>query len=131
MKKITKPEFIKMVRKELLHLKKHTTSKEKSRLKIHTFNHEMNAQCIYGQLTTMCNNNRAKELMPKQYGRIGLKKLQWRRDDVLIGMCPFYKQSFVKGSTFTALEKYLFMVDSNQHEQVIKYIKGDIKTIIL
>jgi len=63
-KKLTKrQQFLLDVMHEIDMLKKHATDAEKARLNFDWFDYTRPSQCIYGQLTGSCSNNRAKELM--------------------------------------------------------------------
>jgi hypothetical protein len=113
-------EFNEMVSKEINHLRTHATDEEKSRLDFETFDRSDDRYCIYGQMTGNCFPDRAKVLMPKIYDRISGKKGY-----------SFNFQSFKKGIYFTALEKYLFMVNSKKHLEIINYIKGDSQILLI
>ena len=52
-----------LVQNEIINLKKHATKSELSRLNINTFNGHSGDNCIYGQMTHYCFNNRASELI--------------------------------------------------------------------
>lgn len=70
-------------------------------------------------MTGDCRSDRALELTPKSYVRIGLNGNS------------FNSQSYARGKLYTPLEKYLYMVKSPMHEQIIAYLKGDIQEIVL
>jgi hypothetical protein len=104
--------FNEMVSKEINHLRTHATYEEKGRLDFETFDRSDDTYCIYGQMTGDCHSDRSKELMPKIFQSIGIKY-------------------FKEGGYFTALEKYLFMVNSEKHEEIINYIKGDSQILLI
>jgi hypothetical protein len=104
--------FNEMVSKEINHLRTHATAEEKSKLDFISFDYQDHEHCIYGQMTGDCFSDRAKELMPKTY------------TSASIGF-------FNKGENFTALEKYLFMVNSKKHLEIINYIKGDSQILLI
>lgn len=115
-----KSKFIKEVLIELEGIKARATKEEINRL---NFDHRKPAYCIYGQMTGTCNSDRAIEIYGKNYEEISREY----NEDLVI----FDKQDFSKGNWFTALEKYLFMVEAPVHEEIIKFLKGEVETIKL
>jgi hypothetical protein len=113
-------EFNEMVSKEINHLRTHATDEEKGRLDFENFDHNDNTSRIYGQMTLSCHSDRANALKPEIYAKISDK----------LGN-DFSKKSFAKGASFTALEKYLFMVNSKKHLEIINYIKGDSQILLI
>lgn len=105
---MTKKEFLKEVVWELDEIKKNATKEEISKLNFKDFNHSIVFNCIYGQLTGVSNSDRAKEIVPKKYT---------------------FLDGYEKGSMWTALEKYLFIVGKRKHYQIIQYLKGEIQEI--
>lgn len=79
-------------------------------------------RCVYGLLTGRCDSPRALELMPKSFMFL-----------TNFGACGigFDNHSFDKGFKFTALEKYLVMVNREMHKKIIQYLKGEISEIEL
>lgn len=116
-----KSEFLAMVQVELDTIKAKATKGEIDRLNFVGFEVNSEYGCIYGQMTGNCESDRAKELYPKTFKNVcfNRKKLS------------FSYQSFKKGERLTALEKYLYMVDENQHLRIIQYLKNEIETISL
>lgn len=121
-----KSKFLQEVREELENIKKNATPNEIARLNLETFDHSSHTLCIYGQMTGSCDTSRARELQPKSYDRI-----QVEGQFVSPEYNPFKSQSYAKGSDFTALEKYLFMVKTKTQANIIQYLKGDIDKITL
>lgn len=122
-RKMEKTTFTKLVLDELEAIKTKATKEEIDRLDFTTLDVKNNFKCIYGQMTGDCFSKRAKELMPKSFdylfGTLGDKDYR------------FQNQSFEKGESFTALEKYLGMCDSVMHKKIIQYLKGEIQEIKL
>lgn len=119
-----KSEFLLEVKAELDNIKSKATQEEISRLDFKDFNHTFSDKCIYGQMTGWCSNDRAIELSPKVYKSISKK--------IINRYLPFSQQSMsTKYQSYTALEKYLFMVKISMHEKIISYLKGEIDTIEL
>ena len=109
-----------MVQHELYTIKTNATIQEINKLNFNEFSHNRPAYCIYGQMTGKCDSERAKELYQKMF------------DDVPYDeYVPYSKQSFKKGKEFTPLEKYLYMVHSSKHKEIIQYLKNDICNIKL
>ena len=121
-----KSEFLKEVQIELDTIKQKATKKEISKLNFDNFRHYSRGYCIYGQMTGDCNSNRAKELYKKNYCSIPISSYT-----------PFKLHCFVLGDIYTPLEKYLYMVateDGNKsykHKEIISYLKGEINKIEL
>ena len=121
-----KSVFLKEVKAELDNIKSRATETEIARLNFEAFEHDSRTACIYGQLTGNCDSQRANELQEKTYDRV-----QAEGECVSPTYNPFKKQDFSKGNSYTALEKYLFMVKPVTHGRLIQYLKGEIKSITL
>lgn len=133
-----KQEFLQEVQEELDNIKTKATKKEINNLKFKDLMHDSSSSCIYGLLTGDCKSDRAKELSPKNYYYVQLDEFEKDPWAILTNdnFYPFEEQDFKTSSVigygvFTALEKYLFMVDPLKHKQIIKYLKGTLKTINL
>lgn len=116
---MTRDEFIKEVRAEIKRIKKRATANEIDKLSFEDFSTNDVSACIYGQMTGRCDSDRARELMPKKYNDI-LKIVAYRRP---INEKTYTAQSMSKGGNFTALEKYLYMAESDTHEHIFDYLK--------
>lgn len=117
---IIREAFLSKVKREIKHIKKHATEDEKSLLNFSDFNHTSRFECIYGQMTGECDSERALALYPKKYISCG---------GVFDYHIPFEKHSFEKGTQFTPLEKYLYMVKSDVHQHIIEYIRGEVNRL--
>ena len=117
-----KEEFLQMVKDELDTIKTTATKNEIQRLDFKIFDEASSELCIYGQMTSHCSSARAFELMPKKFEFFAGESFSF---------VPFSKISFREGTKFTALEKYLVMVDKKMHKQIIQYLKGEINVINL
>lgn len=133
-----KQEFLQEVQEELDNIKAKATKKEISNLTYKALMHDSPSSCIYGLMTGGCKTDRAIELAPKDYYRVQLDEVEKDVWTILNGenFYSFEEQDFNKSShigygDFTALEKYLFMVNPLKHKQIIKYLKGTLKTINL
>ena len=120
MNTISKTDFMIEVIKELNHIKKHATDEELSKLDIKSLNHESSQYCIYGLMTGFCMSNRALELYHKTFSIAAYKRHE-----------SFIVQDFEAGSNFTALEKYLYMVNDDVHKHIIDFLKGNINHLNL
>jgi len=119
--------FLKNVRIELNNLRLNATDEEKSKLDINKLNASDSIMCIYGQMTGHCNSKRAIELTPKKYEFIINENDNFNLDDLLMDIKDI---SLIEDEQiYTALEKYLFLIDDKQRGIVIDFIKGDRKTI--
>jgi hypothetical protein len=116
-----KVDFLALVQNELDTIKAKATKEEIGKLELSKFAHTSAYDCVYGLMTGNCNSDRAKEIFGKTFYSIP----KW------IDYEPFSKQSFKKGNGFTPLEKYLYMVNSLKHKEIIQYLKNEIKTISL
>lgn len=126
MKKKTREEFIEEVRAEIEHIKTNAKKKEIAKLDFLHFSFCSPWRCIYGQMTGDCRSPRAKKLYPKKYVYTGSSGAG--------GRIPFSKQSFVERedeNNFTPLEKYLYIVKTKTHENIIAYLKGEVETLEL
>jgi hypothetical protein len=118
-----KETFIKKVQKELDKIKKRATKEEIDKLDFNSFRYDSQVACIYGQMTGDCDSVRATEIKKKTF-----KEIDGFGDH---SGYKFEQQDFKKGKEFTALEKYLFMVNSETHKEIIQYLKGETKEINL
>lgn len=118
-----KEKFIKKVQKELDNIKAKATPEEIAKLEFKKFQHDSGSACIYGLMTGDCDSDRALEIQPKKYADID--GCGWDSG------YEFEKQSYEKGTDFTALEKYLFMVERPKHKEIIKYLKGKTDSVNL
>ncbi len=128
MSKIKKKDFLIEVMQEIEIIKKKATPEEKGRLAIADFDVDRSMKCIYGLMTGYCNSTRARDIMQKKYRWTGSGK-------VATGL-SFSKHSFeLKNDketfNYTALEKYLFMIDRSKTEDIINYIKGETENLTL
>ncbi len=125
-----KSEFLDMVQIELDTIKQNATQEEINKLNFDSFNFCNASDCIYGQMTGKCNSDRAKQLYPKSFALVyNLASINETN--------RFKQQSLNKGDFYTPLEKYLFMVRTNngykskKHKEVIDYLKNEITEIEL
>jgi hypothetical protein len=119
-----KAEFLQLVQIELDNIKEKATKEEICKLNFGRFNHDKKSCCVYGQMTGHCNSDRAHELQVKTFSDLALSGLY-------AAFVTFSLQSMEEGDDYTALEKYLFMVKSPQHLEIIQYLKSEINTIKL
>jgi hypothetical protein len=121
--------------------------RKKSKLDFKTFDSLCAGTCIYGQMTDDCSSIRAKELMDLACIRVmnlknGVGDIEnldiederfvvngeykgqtWKS----IGSINLYKREY---SHLSALEAYIATRNAN-NEDIIKYLKGEINTLIL
>ena len=120
---MTEKKFYDMVLDELKHLKENATPEEIAKLKFDTFNHANGQECIYGQMTGSCISSRAKELYSKHFKNVALAVT----NEVLFN--DKNNAYWNIGYKYTALERYLFMIDKKAHNQILNYLKGQIDDI--
>ena len=116
--KKTRVEFIQEVMNEINHIKVIATAEEIAKLDFSTFTAYSGDLCIYGQMTGMCDSNRAKELTIKTYD-----------DEPKEEECGFLIIN--TGFYFTTLEVYLFKSKPETNEQIIQYLKNETNTLTL
>ena len=150
-----KQEFLDDVMHEINILKKHATPRELAKLDFSIFDYDDSEQCIYGQMTGHCGTRRAKKLMDvacirvfntnknilrgtrtledetfttiKQYINGPNKGQGWSNSGVNIDKAAFLSREF---TFLSALEGYIYLKGAN-NEGIIKYLKGEIKTLKL
>lgn len=128
--KPTKKQFKAEVAKEIKHLAKVLTEEQKGRLDLVTFNPVNMTTCIYGQLTGNSSSHEATALYPKNYSNGN--NAHWLYNEVKPHPDNYFENhNFDKGESYTALEKYLLMVDTEMHKHIISYLKGNIKHLRL
>lgn len=119
-----KSVFKNLVREELEAIKLNATPFEINKLNIIGFHHSFGDSCIYGQMTGNCESKRACEIFSKSFDLATSCKS-------VSEYLPFSSHQFKKGSSYTPLEKYLFMVKEDKHKEIIQYLKGQINSIEL
>jgi hypothetical protein len=122
-------KFLKMVRVEATHLRDNATKEEKAKLNFDSINAHSADSCIYGQMTGLCNSDRAKHLYPKilNVGFLSNDSVQYAADTSYVRKASdFYWKLFF----YTPIEVYIGAKGSNL-DGLIKYIKGTNKTLKL
>lgn len=118
---MNRKEFLEAVVAEIENIKLNATKEEKDKLNKESFEHFTVSKCIYGQMTGMCDSARAVELTPKSYERTTYR---WT-----LAESKFSDLEFEHGESFTALEKYLYIISPEERFHIIDYIKGETKTL--
>lgn len=132
-----------LVIKEARNLRKFATKEEKDRLDFMKLNSSSKFDCIYGQMTKNCFSVRAKELIEKSCSRVystssgdtweeyrlnGTPKGKYRREDGANNLYPGEE----KTSYFSPIEVFIARGDNwknGANDRLVKYIKGEIKTL--
>jgi hypothetical protein len=122
-----KTVFLAAVAAEIKRIKRRATEDEINKLNFKGFKHWHADNCIYGQMTGVCNSKRAIEIMPKKYDRI---TADYDRMNSL-NKAAFEHQDFNKGDSITALEKYLYMCNKPTHKHIIDFLKGKTDTLVI
>lgn len=130
---ISKEEFLADVRAEVEALKRHAFKTEIKRLNLSFFNPSSMYNCIYGQMTGSCKNNRAKKLMGlacKRVAHHGAEKYEKAKfNKVSKYINGEYKAQMWlpnSGRNFdylSLLETYILLKGAKP-ENIIKYLKG-------
>lgn len=130
----TKKQFLDDVSKEAKKLKKLATPEEKDNLNFSRFNPNGRSNCIYGQMTGDCRNNRAIELIGKCC--IRYVKNPWQLEEInnftgLKKNINGTKNETPRSLTyFSLIEAYIFM-NLAKRENLIAYLKGERKDLVL
>jgi hypothetical protein len=121
-----KEKFIAKVQKELAKIKKLATPEELAKLKFKMYDPNDPSYCIYGLMTGNAGSDRAKVFKKKQFQFVGQLPNSGKDSR------KFEDHSFDKGEKFTALEKFLMMVEGKKEVKgLFKYLKGKTETINL
>jgi len=132
---MTKAEFLKDVEHEVEMLKKHATKEELNRLDFVNLDPADGMCCIYGQATGHCRSNRAQDLILKCCKRVVAF------DGDIPGE-PFSQsiKPFINGAPslsnidschhISSIESYI-MLKGAKNQNIIKYLKGETKTLTL
>ncbi len=140
-----KADFLQAVMHEINMLKQHATPEELSKLDFGNLNGAFATTCIYGQMTGDCTTRRAKELMDASCIRV--MDINFIQKDIDIDDPDFNVNGAYTGQSWqpfeegfdriyrtyrymSVLEAYIITKDA-KNEEVIKYLKGEIDTLIL
>ena len=135
-----KREFLSAVEHEIDGLKKHATLQELEKLDFYWFDPNKTENCIYGQMTGSCTNERSKELMTlccekvldNSNAAIQLEKT-FKNFSHLFFNSNNSKSWYGQNrnlSFLSALEVYISLKGA-KNEEIIKYLKGEVKRIRL
>jgi len=134
-RKLKKVDFLKEVREEIEHIKKHATQHELSNLDYSWFNPFYPNKCIYGMMTGHCDSRRANKLYNKKYGSIGDHNSEDKPTQTLkelVGDDSYFNddEDFFEIDSFTPLEVYVSLKDARKRN-VVKYLKNEISELKL
>lgn len=122
-----KSVFLIAVISEIKRIKRLATKKEIHKLDFKSFEHWSSSNCIYGQMTGYCDSKRARVIMPKKFDNIEGEACMLTSDHKR----KFEDQTFEKGTTFTALEKYLYMCSKKTHKHIFDFLKGETENLVI
>ena len=140
-----KADFLQAVMHEINMLKQHAAPEELSKMDFGKLDGGYATTCIYGQITGDCTTRRAKELMDASCIRVMDFNFPHRGIDIddphfningaYTGQSwsPFeegYDKTYRSYRYMSVLEAYIITKDA-KNEEVIKYLKGEIDTLIL
>lgn len=131
MKKVT-PKLIELVKQEAKNLRKHATSEELQKLDINTLYGFSGLHCVYGQITGACTSKRADELISKCCHLVyDVQEPQWDNSNKLTTK----NKSRIEGGFnlyyVSPIEMFIVKAKYPQIERLIKYLKGETKTLRL
>jgi hypothetical protein len=134
-----------LVRTEAKNLRKFTTKEEKENLDYNRLNPRNEMSCIYGLLTNNCFSERAEELIVKSCPRVykydsdgfstPVKLSSTLNGKPKIGiryLNDIEEKRDLKSSFWSAIEVFIWNKknqDSGANERLLKYIKGEIRTL--
>lgn len=116
----TKKQFLEDVAKEARALRKHATKKELELLNFETFDGGDVKKCIYGQMTGDCDSDRASEL------------IQLCAPIYFEGSSGGYKTNSVfEIFRYSPIERYVAQYVSEKNKNLIAFLKGERKDLVL
>jgi len=132
-----------LVIKEAKSLRKLATVEERNRLNFQKLDFSSKFECIYGQMTSNCFSKRAKELIEKSCSRVYSTKTGDNWEEYKLNGTPIGKYRKEDGavnigfskertSYFSPIEVFIARGNnwrSGANERLVKYIKGEIKTL--
>lgn len=121
-------EFKKEVKREMDLIILHQTKEKINKLDFSELDSSDSNLCIYGQMEGCCDYQSAIDLFSKTC-RFMYRCLDYLYDLEEIDTKLNYKES-IKEFCFSPLEVYIYQAGA-KNEDVIKYLKGEIKTIEL
>lgn len=121
-----KEVFLAIVLAELVTIKEKITQEViVSRLNLDEFDHTQRNKCLLAQLVQGRSvHSESHELVPPTFETV-IGNVAYPR------FVSFEDQSFEEGDELTAVEKYFYMTDREKHENVFKFLKGEITEIEL
>ena len=121
-----KEVFLAIVLSELITIKGKMTSEEiSSRLNLEEFDHTQRNKCLLYQLTGSRSHEPAsRELVPPTFSTVD-------NSIAYPDFVSFEEQDFIRGHWVTGIEKYFYMTTREKHEEVFKFLKGEITEIEL
>lgn len=111
-----KLDFIQQVKDEVIDIKSIYNDGSLGSLDESTVDPKSGGNCIYGQLTKLVSKREEKielekSICPKSYGLLNVN---------INENCFFFR-----GSSYTALEKYIYNCSRRAMIDIVRYIKGD------
>jgi hypothetical protein len=119
-KTYTKKQFIEDVKKEAMALKEHATREELGKLDFTILNPNSGHLCVYGQLTGMCDSDRADELIKECAPRLYV-----HLDDFVAVPTNNFENFY-----WSPIEKYI-LDDDAKNKNLIDYLKGNRNDLVL
>lgn len=121
-----KEVFLAIVLAELVTIKEKMTQEViVSRLNIDEFDHTQRNKCLLAQLV------QGRSVHPESHNLIPPTFKTVFPAIAFPKFVSFEDQSFEEGDELTAVEKYFYMTDREKHEDVFKFLKGEITEIEL
>lgn len=143
----TKKQFLEDVKKEAVALKENATAEELERLDFNTLDPEDYTECIYGQMTGSCLEERACELIFNCCARyVTTGRNEDLGSDSFMQLCRQINGSKIRGvdnpvqlletredsiiEHYSALEAYI-MTPFAKNKNLIDFLKGNRKDLVL
>lgn len=103
---------------EINDIKKLSTPDELARLTTENLQSTSLTHSIFGQLTGYSLSDRAQDIQPKVFGGLNFTHSDgWKLD--------------IEAGQYTILERYMMLANKTSQENVIRYLKGEVDTLIL
>jgi hypothetical protein len=116
---MTREKLSEMALKEVKHIKKVATQEEIARLDFTTFKHDSVHTCIYGQMTGYCDSERARGIARRSLNTY------WENGMIILENISDSQERY------TPLELYLYICGKYAQKRIIKFLKGEQKSITL
>lgn len=122
-----------LVVEEATKLKNNISEEEKQKLSFQMLNHKSRVDCIYGQLTGNCDNDRARELMDKCCTRVYSTGDEWFVEVETCKINGNLTPKMRRELFFSPIEVFISQKRNQKNgnnELLVNYIKGEIDELV-